>query len=316
MNDPRSDSPNQSTGKQTIDQGIDEDMEALRRVTVRDLPTFEQTARVMRTRAARASREGFMPRSLRTLVARPWLATAIGIAAVALILLAIPFTYSQTTGYEVRVSVGPPAPNLTALQPLIDRIQSALRVDRVTVSTDRGVTLSARLPLGSRPRIEKGLAALAPTIASLGPTARTEIRPIVERVSGTVYAMANARIVNLHVDREGKSTTEIEADLRAQLAAAGLPGAAVSVTQEGDQMRMQMNWEAPPGDSLDAPVEVNITMDGSNRESQKVAKIVGGQNMSDAEIEAEIERQLLEQGTRNPQVEVRDGKVVSVRRDP
>jgi hypothetical protein len=38
--------------------------------------------------------------------------------------------------------------------------------------------------------------------------------------------------------------------------------------------------------------------------------------MSDAEIEAEIERQLLEQGTRNPQVEVRDGKVVSVRRDP
>jgi hypothetical protein len=214
------------------------------------------------------------------------------------------------------VSVGPPAPNLTALQPLIDRIQSALRVDRVTVSTDRGVTLSARLPLGSRPRIEKGLAALAPTIASLGPTARTEIRPIVERVSGTVYAMANARIVNLHVDREGKSTTEIEADLRAQLAAAGLPGAAVSVTQEGDQMRMQMNWEAPPGDSLDAPVEVNITMDGSNRESQKVAKIVGGQNMSDAEIEAEIERQLLEQGTRNPQVEVRDGKVVSVRRDP
>lgn len=313
MNDPRHDPSNSRPRKDAIDRSIDADLEALRRLTVQDLPTLEQTARG--ARAARTSREGFMNRSIRALVARPWLATAAGVAALALLLLAIPFSYSRTTGYEVRLHVAPPASEAAALPDLADRMKEAFHVDRVTITTDRGVTLSARLPLGSRPRIQQGLATLAPAIAALGPSVRTEIDPVVERVSGTVYAMATQRIVNLHIDREGKSLAEIETELRDQLAAAGLPGADVKVTQDGDQMQMQMLWQCAPGDSSICPVDVNITMDGLPQGERKVIKLTPDHPLSDIELKQEIERQLRDQGMRNPSVEVRDGKVVSVSHD-
>jgi hypothetical protein len=315
MSDPRHNSDSPVPMGAGIERTVEEDLDALRRLTARDLPTLEQSAQAARSRPARAPREGFMLRSFRSLVLRPWLATAIGVAVVALILLAIPFSYSQTTGYEVRLRVPSPGPGDAATQQIVDRIRDAFHVESVSISTGDCIIFSARLPLGSRPRIQQGFATLAPTIASLGPSARTEILPIVERVSGTVYAMATKRIVNIHIDREGKSLDEIEAELRDQLAAEGLPGADVQVTQEGDETRMQMTWQAAPGDTACCSADINVTMDGLPTGERKMVRVKADHPLTDAEMKDEIERQLREQGMINPVVEIRDGKVVSVRHD-
>lgn len=315
MSDPRQTPNRRASELDSIDRTIEEDLDALRRLTARELPTLEQSTHAARSRSARSSREGLMRRSFHSLILRPWLATAVGVAAVALILLAIPFSYSQTTGYEVRLRVASPGPGGPAIQRVVDQMRTALHVESVSISTGEGLVLSARLPLGSRPRIEKGLAALAPTIASLGPSARTEILPIVERVSGTVYAMASRRIINIHIDREGKSLDQIEAELRDQLAAEGLPGADVQVTQEGDQTRMQMTWQAAPGDTACCGADINVTMEGLPSGERKMVKVKADHPLTDAEVKTEIERQLREQGVINPVVEVREGKVISVNHD-
>jgi hypothetical protein len=237
-------------------------MDAFRRVTQRHLPDAEETARAVRTRVARRSQEVPFMKLIRLITFRPMLATSIGIVAIAVILLAVPITYDQTIGYQVKLQV-----------PAIEPAQAAVvsgELGRVlntrdcgwSFSSGVGAVISARVPFRSQRDLEGLTAGYKKALAARGIEAGTEVTPIRRRVSGNVYEAAANGVHEVRVNREGKTIAQIEAEIREQLAASGLPGADVRVSQQGDSTHIQMEWTAPPGDSSSGQHEIHVRLDG------------------------------------------------------
>ena len=59
-----------------------------------------------------------------------------------------------------------------------------------------------------------------------------EVEPVTERVTGNVYAMAANEIVEIRIDSEGLTDEEIEAEIRAQIEAAGFDACLVNVERQ------------------------------------------------------------------------------------
>ncbi len=187
---------------------------------------------------------------IRSLAARPALATAVTALVIAVALLAVPISCVRMVGYEATLSVA----GIDATR-AVDIANEFGKVLKTRADYDRApdasgqVVFKARIPEGSR-RLAQGLCmAYAQSLAMRGLSARTNLLPIREKVSGNVYA-AVSRIFEVHVQSDGKTNEQIAQEIRDQLAAAGLPGANVEVTQEGGRMQMRMTWEAPPGECI------------------------------------------------------------------
>ncbi len=293
---------------------IRDDMEALRRTTQRDLPTQEKTARTVHTRLERASREGPVMKLVRSLRARPLITSAVAVGVVAVALLAIPISYERTVGYEAKLILTSVDP--AQAQGIASDFAKLLKTTEVNFMQDAasGTTITARVPVRPR-RVIEGLAmAYAQALEARGMGARSSVAPVTERISGSVYAAAANEIVEIHVNRQGKTNEQIAEEIREQLAAAGLPGADVQVMQNGDQMQMRMEWQAPPGDSLACQKQINVSIDGQGqeaRQNQARIQIHASKTMTDAQLKEEIERQLREQG-KEGDVVVENGKVKSI----
>jgi len=293
---------------------IREDLGALRTSTQRNLPSQDDTAWAVHARRVRAAREGITMKIIRSISRRPIVATAFGIAVVAVMLLAIPISFERTIGYEARLTL--PSVDPAQCEGIASEFAKVLKTKEFNYNQDvkEGTTISARVPVRSR-RVIEGLAmAYAQALAARGISARSQVLPVTQRISGNVYAAAANEIIEIHVSRDGKTNEQIATEIREQLAAAGLPGAEVDVTQEGGQTRMQMTWQCPPGDTLACEKQINVSIDGSQEQQQGQRmqfKVRSDHPMSDAEMKAAIEAQIRAQG-KDADVTVQNGKVTSV----
>ena len=150
----------------------------------------------------------------------------------------------------------------------------------------------------------------------MGHAVTTDVVPVRESVSGNLFAMTSDQTVRVDITATGRTTAEIEADVRRQLEAAGINNPEVTVSKDGEKTMIQVmahheGTEAPP-EGVERNFEFSI--DGAAPDPGKTATVKinnHGQPMSDAEIKQSIESQLAAQG--HPAVvEVRDGKVLSV----
>ena len=269
MKDPRIPSSAKADTRQLAAEHLAEDLKALRHVTDRNLPTLEETARVVDEHLTRTAREGFMMKTFRSVRRRPFLATAVGMAVVAACLLAVPIPYSRTTGYEVQLRLDSSKLDPNQAAQIAAEFRKALKADNLSVSMDTGraeYVLIARVPLSPRRTVERRAGVFARTLMAGGIDARPKVLAITERVSGSVYAAVANEVIEIRINGQGKTTAEIEEEIRTQLAAHGLPGAQVTVTQQGEQIRMQMHWEAAPGESLGTEKTINIQFDGGQQD--------------------------------------------------
>jgi hypothetical protein len=104
----------------------------------------------------------------------------------------------------------------------------------------------------------------------VGQQASLAITPVKERVSGTVYAYAYDRVIEISMD--GKTAPQLEAEIQRRLAEAGIAGASVSVTHPGgDPNELKVQVEAKrdrdagqaPGQALEKFPELVLTKNGS-----------------------------------------------------
>ena len=244
---------------------ICEDMETLRECTEHDLPSREETARAVRARLGRTLREGSIMKFTRSAGFRPVAATAISVAIVAIALLVIPISYVRTVGYQATLSL--PSVNLVQGQGIAGEFAKLLNTKDYNCNLDavNGATIMARVPVRS-PRVVKGLAmGYAQRLALRGIAARSQVVPVTQRFSGNAYAAAANRLYQIHVNSDGKTNEQITEELSAQFEAAGLPGAVVRVTGDGSQLRMEMQWQAPPGDSSGGEKQFEVTVDGKGK---------------------------------------------------
>ena len=157
-----------------------------------------------------------------SIVRKPLLATALA-AAVVIAVLVCPVPYTRTVGYELTVT------------------NAAGRVARV------------RVPAKSAAQAERRAAALRKGGATVTVAARTE------RVWGSVYAMAKDKLLDVHVDLDGKTDAQVADDIRGQLAAGGWTA---------DDVQVQRS---------DAGSTVQIeAKDGAGRQMKVVRKASGG----------------------------------------
>jgi hypothetical protein len=235
------------------------DLEALSGHSAKRLPRIEDTARALYRESRRRSREGYLMRFLNSLKSRPALATALGVALVAAVLVAIPFSYTRTTGYRASLTLA--RTSGVDVEAVAGQFGRALDADEVKVArAGGGIRITADLPLSSMAMV-KGLAAgFARALGDKGVEATASVESVTEEVTGNVYAMAADGIIEIRVNSEGLTDEEIEDAIRSQIKAAGLEAVLVDVESGEGEKRIEVGIQRETGDADPRPVM--ITVDG------------------------------------------------------
>jgi hypothetical protein len=299
------------------DRAVARDLQALHRITDADLPALGDTAHLLREsapgRAGSLSEEGFWMKSRRVLSARPWVTAAVSVAVVATILGIIPVSYERTTGHDVVLRLADPAPDAAALDRIASEFKNALgaselRVHRSMLS-EPGTEIEVFAPSRSRHEVTRTAGAYAAVLGGRGIHAQAEVVPRRERVSSTVYALAMDRAIELRIDRAGKTPAQIEADVRSQLEAAGIQNPEVHVSEAAGQTRIEINSDSDEaGAKRDLKLEVNAGGTDPLNPTIHRFEVERKAGMTDAEVKADVERQMREAGVEG-EVTVQNGQI-------
>jgi hypothetical protein len=273
---------------------------------------------------------------------RPALTTAFATAIMAAALLVVPVSYQQTVGHEVLLTVSGPSMDDAAAGRVAREVKSALDADNVTLAAvpaepamkmitlgtsssapdtppsqdisfssqaKSSYTFKARVASPSRANVEAATAALARILAERGMDAEFGVTVVRQEVSGNVYAMALDKVLQIRVDSEGKHVDEIAAEIRAHLEEAGMPNPEVTVSEDGNMMKICVKACGDEMPCEELP-EFNISVDGMDMDSPNARKIAVRRTpeMTDADVIAEVQRQLREQGV-DAEVTIVDGRI-------
>jgi hypothetical protein len=248
--------------RRRMDSGtIDSDLRALGDRSNQHLPTIDETAQGLRRHSLRRSEEGHLMKVLHSLKSHPAMAAGLGIAVVAAVLLAVPFSYTKTIGYRATLDIA----NTTGIdvKAVAAEFGKALDTEKVMVSAGAGGALiSADLPVGSPGRARGVASGFAKALTERGVAADARVERLTERVTGNVYAMAANGIIEIRINSQGLTDEEIEDEIRAQLEAAGLEACLVDVQTDDGGKRIAIGIERNMEDGADAPTPVRISIDG------------------------------------------------------
>jgi len=314
---------------------IQRDMMAFREATARDLPelALDVTPVRHRVRAGLTWKERLMNN-------RPWFATAAVAGIFVIASLVVPFSYEKVTGHDLTLSLSG-TQDMAQVQAIAKELKAAVHAGGVQVRMENQngaltYVFTARVPASA------GIdaAAVGHTFASQleerGFTASAQATPVREKVSGNVYAYA--RDVVVRVEMSGKNASQIEAEIRQQLAAAGITNTQVNVVDEAGQRKVTVEAQStgsdpnvehpnlqleltkdgqvmPPGDGqsievrklkTDTGMNLEMTFKKDGRSTQ--ATVPNVDRMSDADLAAALQSQLVAAGF-NVNVKVEGGKI-------
>jgi hypothetical protein len=194
---------------------------------------------------------------------RPWLAAAA--VAVLVVLGALcPISWQRTVGHDVALTLTGVHDTAHA-SAIANEMKSVLGVDHVSMRADAlsgGAALSfaAYVPAGHGIDAAARAQALAAALRSRGYAATVSATPRREQIAGTLYAYARDLVVRVETD--GKTAAQIEADIRSQLAAAGVSNTQVSVTDQGDRREVKVTAESHDPNHAPDDLKLELTKDG------------------------------------------------------
>jgi hypothetical protein len=250
-----------------LDDRVARDLETLHSRSRRDVLPLSSTLRIpARTGGGREDRLMALPRFLGS---HPRFAVLAGVAVVALAFLLVPFSYEHVVGQEVTLHMAGEGLTPDLARNIAHELGGSFENATVNVASrqaDEGTlyTVVAKVSgddAGSAAAVSE---AFARSLREKGYEAKAITTPVKEQTSGSLYAMAFDRTVRVSID--GKTADELEAEITAQLAAAGVPNAQVSVTREGDDhMKIEVMAESQgePG-TADAHPQLILTSDGKD----------------------------------------------------
>jgi hypothetical protein len=305
----RADSPGPDTARL-----IRSDADALVRASNRDLPGIDHTARLLRERVEARNLEGWLMKQFRFIQSRPWLASGLVAAASALVVSLVPVSYDRVSGYETRLELASPHGSAGPVALVAQQFGKAVHAGSLSVQTvpdgpsgGMKTTLMARSSDVSRVFAEQSAQAFVRGLTERGYHAAASVKPIVEHHLGSMVAMAADRVQEIRINAKGKSADQIASEIRSQLAAAGLPGAMVNVTQADGQTKIEIRAENHDSkNGVEPKFTIDTGKEGTAR--QRIVKIDKHGGMTDAQLQAEVEKQLRAQGS-TAKVRVTNGKI-------
>jgi hypothetical protein len=293
---------------------IGSDLKALSDQSTRNLPTIEQTAQSLWKHNLRRSEEGSLMKLLHSLKSHPAMTTVLGIAVVAAVLLAVPISYTKTTGYRATLEIA----DATGIdvRAVAAEFGKALDTENLMVrASTGGARISIDLPVRAAGTLNGIASGFARALTQRGIAASAAVERLTERVTGNVYAMAANEIIEIRVNSKGLTDEEIEAEIRAQIEAAGLEACLVDVQSGDGEKRIEIGIEQPMDDgSPGAMRPVRITIDGM--EPPPGAECIAGRWMevrvakagkTREDAEAEARAQLEAMGVDMTDIQVEDG---------
>jgi len=316
---------------------VERDLRSLHALTGERLASLDTHVHAARDRAERERRfmAGF--RWVR------W--TAATAAVIALALLLIPVSYNKTTGQDVALTFSAPGLQDQDVKALATKFKDAMQLDAIKVTAEAGdqdvaYTLQAFVPRDSHRDANAVAAAFTDVLKSKGYTASSSVTPHVERVSGSVYAMAMNNVIRIETD--GKTAPQLEAEIKEQLEAAGVPNPEVSVTDSDGKREVKViakaeshdpsqplpeiqeptivltknGQEASDANSCQVKVRkiknetgaLQLTVDVTYKGSTTQAVVDNADQMSDAAMASAIESQLRAAGL-DLKVSIKDGQI-------
>jgi len=324
-----------------LDERIERDLRALNTRSRRHMRPLTETVDGLAGGHPQGPWEEKLMASFGFLKNRPRLAVVGVVAALAVALLVIPVSYQRVVGHDVTLTLTGAGLTQDTVRGIATEFKAALGSEAVRVEAradDAGVlyTLTSRAPARSGRSTQAISEAFAHSLSGKGYGAEAAVAAVREKVSSNVYAMVAENVIRVSVD--GKSAEELEAEIGAQLAAAGIPNAEVSVTMEGDnKMQVMVRAESQgPCEEAGGPTDIVLTaggveLGGTGEEARiKICKTMTEQGerlvldvehagrtatvtvdrpetLSDAELAAEVQRQLAAQGITDLSVSAQDG---------
>ncbi len=264
---------------------LDRDLEALREMSVREIPDLDDTIQTIRRRSAEQDPERLDLRrkimalfqSIRT---RPAVAALAFGALAVLVAMVVPVSYERVVGQDVALTVAGPELGSSEIAGVAQGFKKALGAGSVMVEaiSENGApsfVLRTTVPKHMSADVQRETAEFANSLASKGYAASVQVAPHREKVRYPAVAYAFDQIINISVD--GKSSAALEQEIRSRLAQAGVPNAQVSVTDRPEGGRdVRLNMQREQEGNLPVPPEpmpqVVLTKNG--------APITGGEGFA------------------------------------
>jgi hypothetical protein len=213
-------------------------------------------------------------------------------SAVAMLLFTIlvPFSYQKTIGYQVEYAVADVsrAPSAEAINAALAAIGQNEVKATFTHSGNIGKCLISVLPNMHAVRETQALIA-----SIMGTFSEPRVSPIIEIVSGSLYAQAKDKMVKIEVDGTNKTDQQIQDEIKSKLAAEGINCGIIYVKSDSSatgkkELRFELKVQ---GDSAAAPCNPTLIQ-------------VDGHGKTPEQIEAEVKARLAEKGMADCSVEV------------
>lgn len=329
-----------------LEHKISNDLHALGKRSASEFPTLDTTVQSLRQEDLESKKEGTFMSSLRAGRSRPILITASVIAVLVIALLTVPIPYSKTVGHDVTLRIDGAGLDQSQVMAIAKELKSHLEADQVQVGIlaengNRSYELKANVPTGIGINPARVADAFASNLENLGHSVATEINPVVERTSTTLYAYAQGQVIEISMD--GKSSAEIEEEIRQALLASGVTMAQVHVevneNPDGtEEVRIEVEAECDDSDPCNEHPMIRLTKEGAEldgdfqdvavrikklvkddgptslvaeivRDGQPVeVEVADADNLSDMELASALESALAQEGV-SAQVDIVDGKI-------
>ena len=177
------------------------------------------------------------------LTARKKLSFGLGLAMAALLFFTlVPFSYDRVVGYDLEISGIEPG-NMINIDPIIMGM-TGLGYDNISVSTNYSSTETSVWITGL-PHEKAAQEASAVFTTLTGLEGKSEYTPKMQTVSGSLYAQVRDNLFSVEIVASGETPEEVRASIEAQLESMGITGGEAVVTQDGDQMQIEITI---PGD--------------------------------------------------------------------
>jgi hypothetical protein len=187
----------------------------------------------------------------------------IGVLALMLFIL-VPFPYQRVAGYDVRFSgINSQIPTLEFSQSL-----KALGYEQATIKI-MATDIAGEYLISNLPNLKVAKEVAAAFAALTGLAASPTIIPKIETVSGSLFAQARNRIIQIDIDGQGKSDEQIKAEIESKLAAQGFSAPLVYVkTDSTGQKNIRLKIEET--DSGPATPQTTIEIDARGKSPEQV----------------------------------------------
>jgi len=173
------------------------------------------------------------------MAARKKLGFGLGLAVAALLFFTlVPFSYDRVVGYDVEISGIAPGQTIN-IDPIVKAL-SGLGYDQASISANY-TSSETSVQITNLPSQVAAQEASLVFSTLTGINGRVEYAPKVEAVSGSLYAQVKENFFTVEVSASGSTPEEMKANMEAQLESMGFSGAEATVTQDGDQMQIEIS---------------------------------------------------------------------------